>query len=185
MCSLANGNRRLHVIRSVRPPFDKRMHPTARRRAQTRRHETDCLNDKTLKTPSVVLPTFSWKRTQDASARNKNEMELGTIYRPPGTFRENLPSSTKVSEKTRVETKTRESRKRRDRGRLKKQEPTKHGPSLLDDVLSFPDHGNDGSRSHVFDETWEERLGGEVGVVLLEVGLRGVDQFAVGERHGD
>ena len=35
-----------------------------------------------------------------------------------------------------------------------------------------PNHGDDGSRSHVRDQTLEETLAGEVGVVLLEVLLQ-------------
>ena len=44
----------------------------------------------------------------------------------------------------------------------------KHYAASLDDASSLPHHGHDGSRSHVLDESREERLGGQVGVVLLQ-----------------
>lgn len=43
----------------------------------------------------------------------------------------------------------------------------------LDGITSLPDHTDDGARVHVADETGEEGLGREVGVVLLEVLLAG------------
>ena len=44
----------------------------------------------------------------------------------------------------------------------------KHYAASLDDASSLPHHGHDGSGSHVLDESREERLGGQVGVVLLQ-----------------
>jgi len=44
----------------------------------------------------------------------------------------------------------------------------KHDAASLDDASSLPHHGHDGSGSHVLDESREERLGGQVGVVLLQ-----------------
>jgi hypothetical protein len=41
--------------------------------------------------------------------------------------------------------------------------------SFGEGVDSFPDHGDDGARGHVADESGEERLLLEVGVVLLHV----------------
>ena len=45
----------------------------------------------------------------------------------------------------------------------------KEKKNSLDGVLALPDHGDDGSRVHVLDETREELLVAEVSVVLLEV----------------
>lgn len=47
----------------------------------------------------------------------------------------------------------------------------------LDGVTALPDHGADGAGSHVGDETGEEGLAGEVGVVGLEVLLGGGDEL--------
>ena len=47
---------------------------------------------------------------------------------------------------------------------------TEHLSSGEDSVVAFPDHGADGTSAHVVDEATEERLGGEVSVVLLHVG---------------
>ena len=47
----------------------------------------------------------------------------------------------------------------------------------LDGVAALPDHGADGAGGHVGDETGEEGLAGEVGVVGLEVILGGGDQL--------
>ena len=45
---------------------------------------------------------------------------------------------------------------------------TKHDTASLDNASSLPHHGHDGSGSHVLDESREERLGGQVSVVLLQ-----------------
>ena len=45
---------------------------------------------------------------------------------------------------------------------------TKHNAASLNDASSLPHHGHDGSGSHVLDESREERLRGQVGVVLLQ-----------------
>ncbi|GMS99065.1 hypothetical protein PENTCL1PPCAC_21240, partial [Pristionchus entomophagus] len=50
---------------------------------------------------------------------------------------------------------------------------SEHSTSLLDDVKSLPDHGDDGSRLHVGDERGEEGLLLEVDVVLLKMSLGG------------
>lgn len=47
----------------------------------------------------------------------------------------------------------------------------------LDGVTALPDHGADGAGGHVGDETREEGLAGEVGVVGLEVFLGGGDEL--------
>ena len=54
---------------------------------------------------------------------------------------------------------------------------SEHGSSLLDDILSLPNHGDNGSASHVLDKTWEEGLGAEVSVVLLEQLFAGLDEL--------
>lgn len=46
---------------------------------------------------------------------------------------------------------------------------SEHGTSLLDDVKSLPDHGDDWSRAHVLDEGWEEWFVLEVLVVNLKI----------------
>jgi hypothetical protein len=51
----------------------------------------------------------------------------------------------------------------------------------LDGVTALPDHGADGAGGHVGDETGEERLAGEVGVVGLEVLLGGGDELDGGK----
>lgn len=43
---------------------------------------------------------------------------------------------------------------------------TKEDTALLDHVLTLPDHGDNGARGHVLDQTREEGLALEVGVVL-------------------
>jgi hypothetical protein len=53
----------------------------------------------------------------------------------------------------------------------------------LDGVTSLPDHTDDGARVHVADETGEEGLGREVGVVLLEVVLAGGSHLQADELH--
>ena len=47
---------------------------------------------------------------------------------------------------------------------------TKHLAASGYSVVAFPDHGADGAGGSVVDETAEEALGGQIGVVLLEVG---------------
>ena len=51
----------------------------------------------------------------------------------------------------------------------------------LDGVTALPDHGADGAGGHVGNETGEERLAGEVGVVGLEVLLGGGDELDGGK----
>lgn len=46
---------------------------------------------------------------------------------------------------------------------------TEEDTAGLDGILTLPDHGADWARVHVVDETSKESLGGEIGVVLLEV----------------
>ena len=55
-----------------------------------------------------------------------------------------------------------------------------HDAAGLDGVVALPDHGADRARVHVLDESGEELLAGEVGVVLLEVLLGGGAQL-----HGE
>lgn len=54
---------------------------------------------------------------------------------------------------------------------------TKDGTTSLDGITTFPDHGANGTAQHVVDESWEEWLGGEVGIVLLEVLLARADKL--------
>lgn len=51
----------------------------------------------------------------------------------------------------------------------------------LDGITTFPNHGADWSATHVLDESWEEWLGGEILVVLLEVLLAGSHQLDSGK----
>jgi hypothetical protein len=51
----------------------------------------------------------------------------------------------------------------------------------LDGVTALPDHGADGAGGHVGNETGEEGLAGEVGVVGLEVLLGGGDELDGGK----
>lgn len=51
----------------------------------------------------------------------------------------------------------------------------------LDGVTALPDHGADGARGHVGNETVEEGLALEVGVVGLEVLLGGGDELDGGK----
>lgn len=53
----------------------------------------------------------------------------------------------------------------------------------LDGVTSLPDHTDDGARVHVADETGEEGLGREVGVVLLEMVLAGGSHLQADELY--
>merc|ERR1719262_84374 len=46
---------------------------------------------------------------------------------------------------------------------------------------TIPNHGADWSATHVLDESWEEWLGGEILVVLLEVLLAGSHQLDSGK----
>ena len=57
---------------------------------------------------------------------------------------------------------------------------TEHLSASLDSVVTLPDHAADGAGSGVLNETSEERLAGEISVVLLEHLLTGSAQF-----HGD
>jgi hypothetical protein len=57
---------------------------------------------------------------------------------------------------------------------------TEHLASLKTGVLALPDHGNHWSRDHVRDETREELLALQVGVVVLHVLLGGASHL-----HGD
>ena len=53
----------------------------------------------------------------------------------------------------------------------------------LDDLLALPDHAHDGAGAHVVDEVAEEGLGGEIGVVLLGVGLLGLHHLHAAEEE--
>lgn len=56
------------------------------------------------------------------------------------------------------------------RGRRGETHTSEHDSSSLDDVLTLPDHADDGSgRGHPLDQLGEEGLLGQVGVVLAEV----------------
>lgn len=55
------------------------------------------------------------------------------------------------------------------RGGCKRVGGTEDGTASLDGVTALPDHGADRARVHVGNEAGEERLVGQVGVVLLEV----------------
>jgi len=46
---------------------------------------------------------------------------------------------------------------------------TEESSAGLDSITTFPNHSADWSGPHVLDESWEEWLGGEILVVLLEV----------------
>jgi hypothetical protein len=54
---------------------------------------------------------------------------------------------------------------------------SQHGSALFDGIFSFPDHGNNGSASHILDQTWEKGFFAEIGVVLFEVFLGGLNEF--------
>jgi hypothetical protein len=58
---------------------------------------------------------------------------------------------------------------------------TKKDTAGLDGVTALPDHGADGAGSHVGDETGEEGLALQVGVVGLEVLLGSGDQLDGGQ----
>lgn len=55
----------------------------------------------------------------------------------------------------------------RSRARRKRVCCAQHVTSLLHYILAFPDHGTDGAAAHVCDETLEERLVGQIGVMFL------------------
>ena len=57
---------------------------------------------------------------------------------------------------------------------------SEHDATGLDGIISFPDHGADGSRAHVFNERGEELLLGEIGVMSFHMGSSGGAEF-----HGD
>ena len=57
-----------------------------------------------------------------------------------------------------------------------------HLAAGLDNVVAFPDHGDNGARRHVLDEVVEEALVGQIGIVLLEVALGGGHHLA-GSEH--
>jgi hypothetical protein len=63
------------------------------------------------------------------------------------------------------------------RGGGKRVGGTEDDTAGLDGVTALPDHGADGARGHVGNETGEEGLAGEVGVVGLEVLLGGGDEL--------
>ena len=52
-----------------------------------------------------------------------------------------------------------------------------HDAARLDGVEALPDHGHDGARGHVLDQSREEGLLAEVGVVRLEVLDRGLHEL--------
>lgn len=54
---------------------------------------------------------------------------------------------------------------------------TKHFTSLGTGVLSFPDHGDNGSADHVFNETWKEFLGLQIFVMHFHVLLCRLGEF--------
>lgn len=54
-----------------------------------------------------------------------------------------------------------------------------HDAASLHDVQAFPDHRNDWTWSHVRDESWEEWTSAQVGVVLLQQLLRGLETVAI------
>ena len=51
---------------------------------------------------------------------------------------------------------------------------SQHLAAGLDHVQALPDHGDNGSRAHVVDQSGEEGAGAQVGVVLLQQLLRGL-----------
>ena len=52
-----------------------------------------------------------------------------------------------------------------------------HRTTSLDNLLTFPDHANDGTRGHVPDETGEEGLAGEVSIVLAQNLVIGLNEL--------
>jgi len=63
------------------------------------------------------------------------------------------------------------------RGRVSWVGGSQHHSSSLDSIETLPNHGEDWTTSHVFDQTTKERLGGEVSIVVLEVVLRGLHEL--------
>jgi hypothetical protein len=63
------------------------------------------------------------------------------------------------------------------RGRLKRVGGTKNGTTLLDNILTLPNGGKNGARSHVREQTGEEGLLLEIRVVLTEELLRGLGKL--------
>ena len=59
---------------------------------------------------------------------------------------------------------------------------SQHDAAGLDHVQSLPDHGQDGARCHVLDESGEEGAGRQVGVVVLQVLLRGLKYKSISTR---
>ena len=57
---------------------------------------------------------------------------------------------------------------------------TKHMTGIFDNVETFPNHGDHGTRIHVLNEAREKVLAREGGIVLFEMFLRSVHHF-----HGD
>merc|ERR1712051_308731 len=57
---------------------------------------------------------------------------------------------------------------------------TKHTTGILDNVKTFPNHGDHRTRIHVLNESREKVLAREGGVVLLEMFFRSMHHF-----HGD
>ena len=58
-------------------------------------------------------------------------------------------------------------------GRVLRSGGSEHDATGLDGIHTFPDHGADGSRDHVFNERREEFLLGKIGVMGFHVGLSG------------
>ena len=49
-----------------------------------------------------------------------------------------------------------------------------HNSAGLDDIGALPNHGNDRSGGHVLDQSTEERLGTQIGIMRLQVILAGL-----------
>lgn len=49
-----------------------------------------------------------------------------------------------------------------------------HYTSSLDDIQTFPDHWNDGTRAHVFDQSGEEWTTSQIGIMFLQQRLIGL-----------
>lgn len=63
------------------------------------------------------------------------------------------------------------------RSRLQRVGSTKDGTSLLDNILTFPDGSENRSRTHVVQETREERLLLKISVVFTEKFFRGLSKL--------
>lgn len=61
---------------------------------------------------------------------------------------------------------------------------TKHLAASFDDILASPDHTNDRTRKHVLDQSREERLAGQVLVLLLYKDSKLVSCFLFSRRNG-